>query len=187
MTDGTLPNSSGATPGNDSTGQPVESLPSSVEEVEAFWRNRFSQRDRAHNAETAALREQINALQQRSAGSTPTEAPSPEAARVAELEAALAAERARAEAANRKAQYPLVGSILGDDIANVDPAKLAALEASYESGARGPMIDPNSAPRNAGVMAQPQKSMNEKSKDELLADLRKIAPAYQQAAKEGLL
>jgi hypothetical protein len=32
-----------------------------------------------------------------------------------------------------------------------------------------------------------QKPTSEKTKDELLADLRKIAPAYQQAAREGLL
>ena len=44
-----------------STGeQPVEtSGAQTVEEVEAFWRNRSSGKDKAHNAETQALHAQI--------------------------------------------------------------------------------------------------------------------------------
>ena len=44
------------------------------------------------------------------------------------------------------------------------------------------------APRAGTGMQSPQaKPLNEKSKDELLADLRQAAPAYQEAMREGIL
>jgi hypothetical protein len=189
MTEGSLPNDSTGE-GYDSTGDAVEShaLPT-VEEVEAIWKNRLSGKDRAHNAETAALKAQIEVL--KAAPARPVEGESPEAGRVRELEAALAAERNARQVEAMRNQYPLVSSILGDAALNVPPEKLAALEASYDNGggrSGGPMIDPNAAPRRGtGVQAASQKPLNQKSKDELLADLRKLAPAYQQAARDGLV
>jgi hypothetical protein len=171
----------------DSTGDAVEQQPKSVEEVEAFWRNRFSARDRAHNAETAALRAQMEAMQR--APVAPIEGESPEAARVRELQAELAQERAARQAESLKSQYPMAAAVLGDAIVQLPPEKIAAIEASYDNG--GPagaplMVDPNAARRGApGLPGQGPKPLQEKSKDELLSDLRRMAPAYQEALKEG--
>jgi hypothetical protein len=177
VTEGTLPTDpTGA--GQDST-QSVESQPKSVEEVEAFWRNRFSARDKAHNAETAALKAQIEAMQK--APSKPQEGESPDAARLRELEQALEQERARARAAELRTQYPLAASILGDEVVRVSPEKLAAFNAAVEQG-ESPIIDPNSAPRR-GAMAAP-KPPAEKSIDELKGELKALTPAYQQMMRE---
>lgn len=188
MTEGTLTGS--PTDGGEGSTQSVESMPQSVAEVEAFWRNRFSQRDKAHNAETAALKAQMEALQQRPAA--PVEGESPEAARVRELEAALAAERTARATEALKSKYPLAAATVGDAVLAMDEAKLAGLEAALDNGFTPPTgvrptIDPNAAPRRAAMPTPGQKPINEKSKEELLADLKRMAPAYQQAAKEGLL
>lgn len=171
--------------------QPVESSGAqSVEEVEAFWRNRSSGKDRAHNAETQALRAQIEALKAQPAPAPVGE--SPEAARIRELEANLQQERVARAAAQLQAQYPMAAGVLGDSIAALPPEKIAAIEAAFDNGqvpvGRPPIIDPNAAPRRSpGAPGGPTgaKPLNEKTKDELLADLRRLAPAYQEALREG--
>ena len=73
-----------------STGDAVESSGAqTVEEVEAFWRNRSSGKDRAHNAETTALKAQIEALKTAPAPGPSGE--SPEAEQVRTLREELAA------------------------------------------------------------------------------------------------
>jgi hypothetical protein len=173
---------------NGTTGEPVvASGAQTVEEVEAFWRNRSSGKDRAHNAETAALHAQIEALKAQPAPAPVGE--SPEAARIRELESNLQQERARAAAAELRSQYPQAASILGDSIANLPPEKVAAIEAWADNGQVGvpPRIEPNAAPRpaGAGMPGGGAKPLNEKSKDELLADLRRLALAAQEAMREG--
>lgn len=169
-----------------STGDAAEqSGGQTVEEVEAFWRNRTSGIQRAHNAETADLHRQMDEM--RKAPVAAPEGESAEAARVRALEAELQQERAARQAADLKSQYPYAADILGDEITSVTPAKLAAINAAGDTGS-APIINPNAAARGNGSIQQPAaKPMNEKSKDELLADLQRIAPAYQEAAKEGLL
>jgi hypothetical protein len=172
-----------------STGDAVEQQPKTVEEVEAFWRNRFSARDRAHNAETAALRAQMDAQQR--APVAPAEGETPEAARVRELERTLQQERAARQASELRSQYPLAAGLLGDSVTGLPPETLAAIEAAVDNGQAQtgpPMMDPNAARRPAaGMPGQGQKPLNEKTKDELLADLRRAAPAFQEAAREGLV
>jgi hypothetical protein len=160
----------------------------SVEEAVAFHRNRQSGIDKAHAAETAELQRQMAAL--KSQPPVTPEGESPEAARVRELEAALQVERNARQAEALRNQYPNVSSALGDAITNIPAEKLAALEAMAENGQTiTPRVDPNAAPRpQAGAPGTAgAKPMNERSKDELLADLARIAPAYQEAAKEGLV
>ena len=171
----------------DTTGDAaVSSGGQTVEEVEAFWRNRQSGADRAHNAETASLRAQIAEMQK-----PPEQAPvgeTPEQAQVRELRAQLAAEQAARQAVTLQSQFPNVGSALGDAITALPPEKIAALEAMVGEAPVAPRIDPNAAARGNGSIQSPsQTPMNQKTKDELLADLQRMAPAYQEAAKEGLL
>jgi hypothetical protein len=170
------------------TGDPVASgIGQSVEDVNASWQHRFSQRDRAHNAETEALKAQIEAL--KTAPSTPPAGESPEAARVRELEAALKNERAARQAAALQSKYPLASSVLGDAVLGMPEEKIAAAEAAMEGGGNGTrsVIDPNAAPRRGAAATPASKPINQKTKQELLADLQKIAPTYQQAAREGLI
>jgi hypothetical protein len=179
MTEGTLPNSPTGAGDAGSTPNGVESQPKTVEEGEAFWRNRFSARDKAHNAETAALKAQMEAMQK--APVTPQAGESPEAARVRELEAALEAERYARYASSLAAKYPDAAGVLGDTIATLPEEKIAAINA-VAAGGSAPIIDPNSAGRK-GAMSAP-KPMAEKSIDELKSDLKALTPAYQQMLRE---
>jgi hypothetical protein len=181
MTDGTLTGSPTGSGDAGSTGDPVERQPQSVEEVEAFWRNRFSARDRAHNAETAALKAQMEAMQK--APATPQPGETPEAARVRELEQALENERWARASMSLASKYPDAAAVLGDQIATLPEEKIAAINALGAGGSTGnPIIDPNAAGRR-GAMSAP-KPMAEKSVDELKEELRALTPAYQQMLRE---
>ena len=169
-------------------GDAAAPAPKSVEEVEAFYRYRQSQADKAHAAETAALNAQIAAL--KATPVAPSVDETPEQVRVRELEATLAQEREARQAAELRSAYPQTASVLGEYVTKLPPEKLAAIEAmGSQEEQPGRIMDTNSAPRpmpgtpgTAGA-----KPTNEKSKAELLADLQRIAPVYQQAQKEGLL
>jgi len=169
-----------------STGDAVESSGAqTVEEVEAFWRNRSSGKDRAHNAETQALKDQIAALK-----AAPAPAPSgesPEAEQVRTLKEELAAAQATAKMATLRTEYPQAAGVLGDEITNLSPEKLAALEAYYDGQAPAPMVDPNAARRQMpGMPGNEAKPLAEKSKDELLADLKRAEPIIREEAREGI-
>jgi hypothetical protein len=182
VTEGTLTGTPAPSQDDDSTGQPVEKRPATVEETEAFWRNRFSARDRAHNAETAALKAQIEAMQK--APAKPVEGESPEAARLRELEAELERERNARKVEALRAKYPTAISTLGDAAIGMDESKIAAIEAmatGAESSDRA-VIDPNSAGRRP--VSAPPKSDADKTKDDLLGELKALTPAYQQALRE---
>lgn len=171
-----------------STGDSVEvSGAQTVEEVEAYWRNRLSGTQRAHNAETATMKAQMDALMK--APATPPEGESAEAARMRALEAELQQEKAARQAIELQSKYPRTAEVLGDAIGKLadQPEKLAAIEASYEDAGPQPRIDPNAAPRRSpGVPgAGQQKPLNEKTKDELLADLKRATPAFIESQREG--
>lgn len=166
----------------------VSSGAQTVEEVEAFWRNRWSGTDRAHNAETAALKAQIEALKAQPAPAPVGE--SPEAARIRALEAQLQQEQARAQAADLRAKYPLAASVLGDTITALPEEKIAAVNGMASGGNPAPggsVIDPNNAGRraSAGQPGQAAKPLNEKSKEELLNDLRSATPQIMAEARGG--
>jgi hypothetical protein len=180
VTEGTLTGSSTGSGDAGSTPNGVESQPKTVEEVEAFWRNRFSARDKAHNAETAALKAQMEAMQK--APAKAQEGESPEAARVRELEAALEAERRARAVSSLAAKYPDAAAVLGDQIAVLPEEKIAAINAGF-GNASGPIIDTNSAPRRAANIPA-VKPVEQKSIDELKDDLRALTPAYKQALSE---
>lgn len=165
------------------TGEPVAQT---VEEVEAIYRARMSGKDRAHNAEVASFKAQIAALQ---APAAPV-GESPEAARIRVLEAERDAALAQAQGEALKRQYPETADVLGDEIVKLPPEKLAAMEARFNDQlgitAPPPRVDPNMAARGNGAVAAPgAKPYSQRSKDELLAELQAVAPAFQQALQEG--
>lgn len=155
--------------------------PQTVEEVEAIWRNRVSGKDRAHAAETATLRQQIEEYKTRL---TQKEVTDLEGASDAEQwKARYEAEQQRADAAERQrlvdvrmAKYGAAAETLDEaTIASMDEAKLAALNArlSGDDPVRVIPIDPNAAPKRPST---PPAAPREKSVAELESDLAKYAP-----------
>lgn len=167
----------------DATADPVAQ---SVEEVEAIYKARMSGKDKAHNAEVASFKAQIAALQ---APAAPV-GESPEAAEIRRLTAERDAAIAQAQGESLKRQYPLAADVLGDEITRLPAEKLAAIEARFNTemgiAPQAPRVDPNMAARGNGSLQPPAaKPYNEKTKDELLAELQSVAPAFQQALREG--
>lgn len=187
MTEGTPPADSTTDSDAGSTGDAVDqSQFGSVEEAEAFYRHRMSGKDRAHNAETAALRAQIEAL--KAPPATPPVAESAEAVQLREAREELAREREARQAEALLRQYPAAAGILGDSIVKLPVEKIAAIEAFAENGQVPPRVDPNMAPRaRSGMPPQAEKPAKDMTKEELTSRLRELAPRYQEALKEGLL
>lgn len=184
MTDDGTPTEDTGIGETDSTGDAAGQPPRSVEEVEAYYRARQSGIDRAHNAETASLKAQIAALQGGPA-SAPPAGETAEAVQVRQLTEELARVNAARQAESLRSQYPYAAGVLGDSLTSLPPEKLDAIEALGDNGTR--RVDPNMAPRQrTGVQSQAQRPLSEKSKEELLADLKRTAPAFQEAMREGL-
>jgi hypothetical protein len=165
--------------GTGTTPEGVAAAPQSVEEAEAIWQKRMSGKDKAHAAEVNELRRKLDEREAaRQAASIASE--TPEQQRIRELEERLAvAEQARAVEA-RKARFPRAADDLGDDIAHVDEARLARLEArlAAEEDGPAPRIDRNAAPK--GSQSAPAKTLDQMSRDELLDVLKTQAPAYRE-------
>lgn len=161
-----------------------EQAPQTVEEVEAIWKNRVSQKDKAHAAEAKALREQVASYEKRlSAKAEADSADESETgqwkAKYEEAQKAADQERQARLIEVREAKYPLAAEALEPEIlAQMDEGKLAALNArldSEEAPATGTRIDPNAAPRRS---PSPPTSTRDKSVAELEADLKQHGPAY---------
>ena len=192
MTDGTL-DATTTVPGSDGPTDDAGSLPQTAEERDAYWQKRQSGIDRSHNAEVAALKEQVALLQARASSAPPPPDETPDQRRVRELEAQLEGERARSAAASMAAKYPLLSEVLDEAFANIvsmPGEKLAALEARIEQTDGGqparPLIDPNAAPRQRSSVQGPQaKPLDQMSKEDLLVELKRNEPAFKQSLQEG--
>jgi hypothetical protein len=119
---------------DESDDEAAESDGRTPEEVEAFWRNRVSKKDKAHAAAERALREQIASLEaQIVPKSTRSSADGGEQSNteVAELRRQLEEERQARVIDQRKGKYPALARQVGSDsiFANADEATLARLNA----------------------------------------------------------
>ena len=159
------------------------------DQVEAIWKNRVAGKDRAHAAETATLRSQIDALNTRLAtreaeDQTSMSEAEREKARADAAEAALTEERKGRTLDVRTVKYAAAAEALEPDVlAIMDEPKLAALNARLkgedEAAAAAavppaPPIDPNAAPRRTTTPQAPR----EKSVEELESDLEKFSPDF---------
>lgn len=162
----------------------------SPEEIEAIWKNRVSQKDKAHAAEAKALREERDAAL--AAANAKVKAEAVDASEADQWKArAEAAEKAAADERQariidvRSAKYPAAAEALGADvIAAMDEGKLAAANArlsSDEPPAPSPM-DPNAAPKRNPA---PPKSAGDKSVADLESDLRKFSPEFSERIANG--
>jgi hypothetical protein len=148
------------------------------EEIEAYWRNRVSKKDKAHQAAEQALRDQIASLSATRSSADSQGTPSAGDSDVAALRRELEEERQARVIDQRKAKYPaLAGQGISDAIyATADDASLARLNALADDTAETGRIAPT-APRR-GVPAA-QKPLKDKSAAELLADLRVASTAME--------
>jgi hypothetical protein len=159
-------------------GSPQE--PPTVEQVEAEWKHRVSQKDKAHAAEAAELRRQIAALsvtsssaQQQADGSlTEAETLKKQLAESQQRERALQAQHT---AELRAVKYPNAADALDPTaLAQMDEAKLAGLEARLSAPATPTRpVDPSTPPRQPASGAKP---IEEKTAAELREDLRLMSP-----------
>ncbi len=141
------------------------------EEVEAFWKNRQSNSDKAHAAEAAALRETISSLQ--GAAKAPESGQSADSTAIVEgLQKQLAEERQLRVVDTRAAKFPEAAKALGDDrvLAQMDEGRLANLNESLTPTAP-PRFDANNPARSTASGEKPLDQMNV---DELKAHLRTI-------------
>lgn len=151
-----------------------------VEEVEAIWKKRVSGKDKAHEAEVAELRRQLEAARTPQPASAPA-GETPEQVRIRELEERLKRTEVEKALAERKARFPHAAEDLGEDIASVDEARLARLEArlAAEEAAPPPIIASNSARRG-----EPAQTPVEPTREDLLRQLAELSPLYEEALRE---
>lgn len=158
-------------------GSPPE--PATVEQVEAEWKHRVSQKDKAHAAETKALRDQIAALSA-TAGSAQQQADGSLSEldvlkrQLAESEKRHQETQAQYEARLRATKFPNAAEALDPTaLATMDEARLAGLEARLSAPAPRPFpVDPSTPPRAPSAGAKP---IEEKTSAELREDLRRMS------------
>lgn len=158
----------------------VTSEARTVEEVEAFWKNRVSGKDRSHAAETAELRRQLAEAQTRA--STEAQQREQQAGELTESEQqwkqkyedaekrATEAEQARVRE-TRTAKYAAAAEHLDEaTLVSMDEAKLAGLNARLtgDEAPAPPPMDPNAPRRESASPPAPR----ERSVEEMEADLK---------------
>jgi hypothetical protein len=159
-------------------GSPPE--PPTPEQVEAEWKHRVSQKDKAHAAETKNLRDQIAALSGVASTAEQTATGSLSEAEALRQQLATAQKTLQQKDAEHAAQlrtirFPNAAEALdASALAAMDEAKLAGLEARLSAPApRGIPIDPSTPPRAPSGGGKP---IEEKTSAELREDLRRMAP-----------
>jgi hypothetical protein len=166
----------------------AESDGRTAEEIEQFWRNRVSKKDKTHAAAERALREEIASLKSAAAASATSSSQDggtePVNPQIATLQRELEEERRARVIDQRKAKYPALAAQATDDLFSIsDEATLAKLNAMADenSGGGRTLIAPTNPARSA---ARPPKSLQDMTKDEVLRELQKMSDAEQQAAEE---
>jgi exonuclease VII large subunit len=150
------------------------------EQVEAEWSAKQAALGRQYAAENKALRDQIEAL--RTAQQTTEQVATGSTSEAEALKRQLAdmqkqlQQREQEYTANlRSTKYPHAAEALDPQVlATMDEAKLAGLEARLTPAFPGIGIESSTPPR---VSSAP-KSIEDKTVDELKADLARLAPAF---------
>ena len=150
---------SSETPTNDSESasqEPEVSGASSLEEVEAYWRKRMSNSDKAHAAERRVLQEKLESVASQSSGATGADSEvQPQVLK--ELTQRLEQAEARATAAELKAKYPTAVEAIGDAARYMDESRLASLNESLNFDASRPTrVDQNNPARSATSPQSPE-------------------------------
>lgn len=182
-----------AQPAEQSAEGSAPAAPQSPEEVEAIWRNRFSQRDRAHNAEVEELRRQMETLQRSveggQAGAAAAGGEPSYKVRYEQTQRELEQERQARQMTERRLRFPgLAQEIAPDDplwVAAKDET-LARLNATYTAPPRPEPtghVDANNPARTTVT----QKSIADMTKEELLQELANLAPLEMERERQRAL
>lgn len=169
-----------------------------VEDVEAEYRARLGGHQRGWNAAETALRSEIETLKgqinQQALGAPAASGQGgqqvPDAAQQQQIatlrQQVETAEKART-IAERRAKFPSLSTEFVDDsvFAALDEADLAKLAAKLETNVSGGFIAPT-APRRAAAAPATEKPIHERSKDELLADLARLAPVVAEQERQRM-
>lgn len=161
---------------------PTEKPARTPEQVEAEWSARHSAAGRQHAATEKALRDQIAALEAEKAG-TQASGNADDAIRAENerLRKQLAESEQNRALEVRSARYPLSAeSLTPSALAAMDEAQLAGLEARLTPGPNTRLAS-STPPR---TQDQP-KPLEEKSADELKADLARLAPDFVRQLREA--
>lgn len=150
-------------------------------QVEAEYKARLSGKDKAHAAEVAELRRQLDTAQSTST-STATEAAQKDQT-VEQLQAQLKQaydtnqqQRQDFDKTIRSTKYPNAAEALDPQtLATMDEGKLAGLDARLKPSPTPAPVDPNTPPADAAPKPQ-----SEKTTDELKADLARESAAFAQ-------
>lgn len=171
--------------------QPETSGASTPEDIEAYWRKRFSNHDKAHAEETRVLRERAEAAErsQRQA-LTGQQQSSDESGRyqsvIEDLQQRLDAERSGRVYDVRRATYPEASEAIGDPavLTTMDEGRLAALNERLrlEASPAPRRVDANNPARPANA---PPKPMSEMSKDELLGVMERESANWMEEVRRG--
>jgi len=166
--------------------------PQTPEEVEAIWRNRFSQRDRAHNAEVQSLQEQLAALKTSPPSQPPGGGGNPDdgyKARYEQTQQELQQERQLRAIEARRGKFPaLAQEVAADDPlwASAKDETLSRLNATIAVPpplpSTGP-IDPNNPRRDARPATKDPMQM---TKDELLRELQRLSPVEEERLRNQM-
>jgi len=183
MPDDTTP-ATAAGEGESSESTDDEAPPQTVEEVEALWKNRVSQKDKAHAAAEKVLRDEIAALKAKPASTEPNgDVAQQQAAsqqRITELERQVEEERVK----NLQMKYPVLAQQVGEDTSlfkMTDEATLARLNALGEQTPAAPaqpppIMDPSTPKRTASTQ-----QTHEPTSDELKGQLKKEEAAWKES------
>lgn len=158
------------TPATESTEQPTSDEPtqgesqaeeasgaSSLEDVEAYWRKRMSNSDKAHAAERKVLAERLEALESRSSGTQGESDNQVQPQVLKELTQRLEEAETRAKAMELKAKFPVAVDAVGDAARYMDEARLAALNESLNFDASRPTrLDNNNPARQTSGAKNPE-------------------------------
>lgn len=158
------------------------------EEIEAIWKNRIAGKDRAHAAEAATLRQQVEEANRRAAAAEARKQQEEEADMSEADQWKRKAEEAerRAEQVERQrvldvrnAKYAAAAEHLDESaLLAMDEAKLAALDARLRDvdAPPPPLVDPNTPRRSSNASTEPR----ERSIAEMEEDLKRHAPAFEE-------
>mgnify|MGYP001825072472 CR=1 FL=1 len=151
-----------------------------AEEVEAEYKARLSGKDRAHAAEVAALRAQLESTQGHAQTATQQqEAAGDEVAalkrQLAEAQKVNAQTKQEYEQTLRSTKYPFAAEALDPQtLATMDEAKLAGLDARLKPSAPPVPVDPNT-PQGGAPAPKPTSEMSSK---ELKAELARQSGTF---------
>lgn len=170
--------------------EPPNPARTSVEEVEAYWKNRQSQEASAHSVREQVLREQVATLEgtakaTRVDEARDTAANQTEVQRLTAENTALreqnSADKAAALTETRKAKYPFAAeNIDASTLGQMDEANLAGLNEKLKPSSTGgisptAIMDANAAGRPTPSASKP---LSEKTREELMSDLKAQGPAF---------